>query len=80
MMAARTSKRNVEIRGLPGLVGVEGFTVRIIATEWVSGPLVLVVLPAMVIVWLPVDVVGVVVILSVDVWLPPDAMLTVGGF
>jgi len=50
MKAARTSKRNVEITGLPGLVGVEGFTVRVIVTECVSGPLVLVVLPAVVIV------------------------------
>src|SRR6266571_8882783 len=50
IIAAKTSKRNVEIRGLPGPVGVEGFTVRITVTEWVSGPLGLVVLPAMVIV------------------------------
>ena len=45
MRIAITSNRNVEMKGLPGLVAVEAFTLRVMVSECASGPLVLVVLP-----------------------------------
>ena len=45
MRIAITSNRNVEMRGLPGLVAVEAFTLRVMVSECASGPLVLVALP-----------------------------------